>query len=61
MELYKIIAAGYVTENLTWSRVCDILAVSDDGEAWNAHEWLEERGEYPYINAYGDQMILKRM
>ena len=50
-----------VRENLTWGRVCDILAVSDDGDAWGAHEWLEERGEYPFLNAYGDQMILTRM
>jgi hypothetical protein len=61
MELYKITTAVSVKENLTWDRVCDILAVSDDGDAWNAHEWLEERGEYPFLDAYGDQMILARM
>lgn len=61
MELYKLTTAVKVTENVTWDRVCDVLAVSDDGDAWTAHEWLEERGEYPFLSAYGDQIILTRM
>lgn len=61
MELYKISTAVKVHENLSWDRVCDILELSDDGDAWGAHEWLEERGMYPFLSGHGDRMFLERM
>lgn len=61
MELFKITGAVKSEQNISWNRVVDVLVISDDGDAWNAHEWLEERGEYPFIDTHGDQVVLTRM
>lgn len=61
MELYKITTANMVHENLSWNRVCDVLSLSEDGNAWKAHEGLEDRAEYRFLNVYGDENILERM
>lgn len=61
MELYKITTANMVHENLSWDRVCDVLSLSEDGNAWKAHEGLEDRAEYRFLTVYGDENILERM
>lgn len=61
MERYKITTTNMVHENLSWDRVCDVLALSEDGNVWKAHEGLEDRAEYQFTGAFGDHMILERM
>jgi hypothetical protein len=58
MELYTITTA---TKSYTgsWNHVCDLLATSHDGDAWQAHTALEDLGEYTFQNVYGDQYVIK--
>lgn len=60
-ELYKVTTPRRVFENVSWSRACDVVELSDNGKVWEAHESLEDGKTYHFLSVYGDEMSLERM